>query len=455
MRHWDILVIVFVAMVCVGSARPGMAEGLLADQETVLRAIARGESQPWPPMTPEQVKALYEKAEEQLRDHQAYHIPHGLSVDVFWTDYSRTQPFRYETVGDSACWTGHYLAALALRYRVTRDPRTLKDIQAVIEKMDVLTKVSGRLGYIARYAGPAEDAAYREYYKVYGRGEDPGRPGLGKWAYRGAEPYQELVWLGNSSRDTYDGFNFGMAAAWAYVPDETLRGRIRSIVETVALRLVEDDFHVIDGQGHVTTPTGWWRLAWMRTIATAAPDRFPNLVSEYYEGVRKAIEAGNRVCPITYKEYFANNLTFIRMYALCTLETDPDVKAGLQGVLRTMYEGVKDHLNAHFAAIYLAATGDANESAAATLQGQLIDLPGPPRWTRLVDYRNSSDITLREDTDYVQYALLAHEQAPSDFIWQRSPVLSHGSADASYEFPGIDLFLPYWMGRAAGVIPGP
>ena len=89
------------------------------------------------------------------------------------------------------------------------------------------------------------------------------------------------------------------------------------------------------------------------------------------------------------------------------------------------------------------------------LQGQLIDIPGPPRWTKLVDYRDDPTMPLRENTDFVQYALLAHERVPSDFIWQRSPLVSHGSADASYEFPGIDLFLPYWMGRAAGQIPAP
>ena len=193
----------------------------------------------------------------------------------------------------------------------------------------------------------------------------------------------------------------------------------------------------------------------MRTIATVSPQKHPDVVAAYYDGARKAIQAPGQAYPITYKEYFANNLAMVRMYVLCTLENDPEVKAGWRNQLRQMYGSLRNHLNAHFAAIYLAATGDQDADAAATLQGQLIDMPGPPRWMHAADHRNDPNYPLREGGEYTQYALLAHEQVPTDFLWQRSPVLSHGSQDAPYEFPGIDLFLPYWMGRAAGVLPAP
>jgi len=57
--------------------------------------------------------------------------------------------------------------------------------------------------------------------------------------------------------------------------------------------------------------------------------------------------------------------------------------------------------------------------------------------------------------EYTKYAQLPHERVPTDFMWQRSPCVSHGSFDLPYELPGIDVFLPYWMGRVAGVIPAP
>ncbi len=444
----------------VGVLSCGAVEGpeevtLLPGQVAVLRALAQGEPADWPGMTDAQAEALAGKADAQFRNHQQYHLPHGLSVDVFWRDYERTAVGRYDTVGDSAAWAGHYLAALALRYAAHNNPADLDAIREVLDKFAVLTKVTGIEGYIARYAGPADDPGYREYYNVYGRGEDPGRPGLGKKAYRGAAPYENLVWLGDSSRDAYDGFNFGIATVWAHVDDPEVRAKIRDIVSAVAANLKANEFHIVDDKGHRTRPTPWFQLAWLRTIASVCPGTYPDLVAQYRELAPRAIEAGHRVSGITYREYFANNLRFIRMYVLCVLEDEPETKKGLQQVLRGMYEEVADHLNAQFAAIYLAGTGDRNEQAIATLQGQLIAIPGPPRWARQVDYREGGPFELREDTNYVEHALLANEMVPSDFLWQRSPVLSHGSADAPYEFPGLDLILPYWMGRFAGVIPEP
>lgn len=127
----------------------------------------------------------------------------------------------------------------------------------------------------------------------------------------------------------------------------------------------------------------------------------------------------------------------------------------LADALEWMYGAVSDHLNAHFAAIYQAGTGNRdNVEARAVLQGMLIDYPDPPKFFRAVDHRTDPGIEGRDDA-YTRYALLAREQVPDDFIWQRSPCLRHGKQDLPYELPGIDVFLPYWMGRVAGVIPPP
>ena len=429
--------------------------GLLPEQEAALRAIAKGERGKWIPMTPLQAKALSQKAEAQWQELHRYLLPFGQVVDVFWADKTQTTAIRYDTVGDSACWTGHYLAALAFRYRATKDPAMLRRVKDTLAVLDLLTKVSGRTGYIARSAGPAAADSYREYYKVYGRGEDPERPGLGKWAYRGDAPYSNLVWLGNSSRDTYIGFNLGLAAVWANVDNAEVRARIKEIVVAVGNRMVEDKWSVIDGKGHTTRPTPTFKLSWMRTIATVAPDSFPEVLREYEESIGAALKTPRRTYSKTYREYFANNLSFAMAYSLYAMETDPALKTQLAGCIREMYQEVKDHLNAHFAMVYLAATGDKDETALATAIGQLIDIPGPPRWFRAVDHRKDPNKELLEGGERLKYALLAHEQVPSDFLWQRSPTISHGGSDAAYETPGLDLLLPYWMGRANGIIAGP
>jgi hypothetical protein len=443
-----------VALLATPSSADSTESLLLPEQEQALRQIARGQTVEWPEITREQAEALHVKAEKYLDYYKRYHLPHGLNADVWWTDYDRSKVYRLEGLGDSAAWTGHYLAALALRYNVTKDPGTRKDILAVLDKFDLLTVVSGREGYIARYAGPATDAGYQGYYSVYGRGEDPDRPGLGKRAYRGVEPYTDLVWLGYSSRDTYDGVNFGLATTLAYVDDPEIRDRIKGIVERVADRLIADGWSIPDGKGHTTRATPWYKTAWMRTILTVNPEKYAQLKEDYDKSC-KALSKSRRVSNKWYKEYFANNLRFIRTFALCALEDDPTRKQMLADTLAWMYGAVSDHLNAQFAAIYLGGTGDRdNFGARAVLQGMLVDYPDPPKFFRAVDHRADPGIEARDDA-YTRYALLAREQIPDDFIWQRSPCLRHGKQDLPYELPGIDVFLPYWMGRVAGVIPPP
>src|SRR5262245_36346126 len=59
-----------------------------------------------------------------------YHLPYGSMLDPVFASPDPASP-NYSTVvgythaGDSAIWTGHYLAAEAFRYRLTRSPEAL------------------------------------------------------------------------------------------------------------------------------------------------------------------------------------------------------------------------------------------------------------------------------------------------------------------------------------------
>ena len=429
--------------------------GLSAGQEDALRALARAGEFSWPEITPAQLEALHAKAQAYLDIYERYHLPHGLNADVWWHDYDRAAIYRIEGVGDSAAWTGHYLAALALRYHLEPDAKLLERINAVLDKYDMLSVVSGREGYLARYAGPASHAGYRAYYEVYGRGEDPERPGLGKKAYKGVSPYEDLVWLGHSSRDAYDGVNFGLATTLAYVDDAAVRARIARLVERVADRLIADDWRIVDGKGNVTSGNPWFTMSWMRTVLTVNPKKYANFESEYSGHCRKLHERRRLVYDIRFKEYFANNLRFIRLFSTWVLEKDPGRRRLLREVAGRMQADSATHLNAHFASVCALITGDKdNRAVRAAIQGLLIDFPEPPKFGHAVDLRD------REDFDFVsgdctRYAQLPRDRVPTDFMWQRSPCVTHGCWDLSYELPGIDAFLPYWMGRVAGIIPAP
>src|SRR5581483_7177650 len=51
---------------------------------------------------------------------QSRHMPYGSIMDPILSSPDLTQVADYTRCGDSAIWTGHYLAAEAFRYTVTR-----------------------------------------------------------------------------------------------------------------------------------------------------------------------------------------------------------------------------------------------------------------------------------------------------------------------------------------------
>ncbi len=63
---------------------------------------------------------------------QRFHMPYGTILDPVFAssdpaspDYTRI--IRYTRAGDSAIWTGHYLAAEAFRYQATRSPEAFEN----------------------------------------------------------------------------------------------------------------------------------------------------------------------------------------------------------------------------------------------------------------------------------------------------------------------------------------
>ena len=106
---------------------------LMPDQAAGLRALARGSAFTWPEMNDAQAGDLSKKAQEYLDIYQRYHLRHGLNADVWYKDYDRKEVYRLEGIGDSACWTGHYLAALALRFRLEPSEDLRKSILSVLE----------------------------------------------------------------------------------------------------------------------------------------------------------------------------------------------------------------------------------------------------------------------------------------------------------------------------------
>jgi hypothetical protein len=424
---------------------------LTPPQTEALRAIAKGESPDWPAPDLKQTRALRAKAEAYLANLQQHHLPNGLAVDILWEDDARTAVAAYEGVDASTRRLGYYLAALVLKYAAAPDDETRAGIIKTFNAFDLLTTISGREGYLVRCVGPAKDELYRAVYATYPRGADPRRRGLGTRAYEAAPPRDNLVWLGDTSPEIYDGAALGLAATLKYATDPELQMRARSAVRRIAKRLDQDQWNIKDDQGHKTLTSIAWRLAWMRLAMTTAPAEYQHLDREYESLYAKMMEgkAGYRPPSRAAADYDSSLLDLDRLFVLCALETDLERRNGYRDLLESYYRQAADHLNAHLAAVYLLLgpnTGDPR--ARATLDGMLLDFPDPPNRLRLVNAPNPEAHGM-QDARFAKEALLTHERPPADYLWAQAPSLAVGGADQNLEFPGLDYLLPYWMSQLA------
>src|SRR5271156_3793944 len=78
-----------------------------------------------------------------LANIQARHLPYGAILDPIFTLTDSDLISTYTRCGDSALWTGHYLAAEAFRYKVTQAPDALQNVTSAIAAIKGLADVTG------------------------------------------------------------------------------------------------------------------------------------------------------------------------------------------------------------------------------------------------------------------------------------------------------------------------
>jgi hypothetical protein len=78
-----------------------------------------------------------------LANIQARHLPFGTILDPIFASAGSDQIVGYTRCGDSAIWTGNYLAAEAFRYNVTQAPDALLHVKSAIAGIQSLADVTG------------------------------------------------------------------------------------------------------------------------------------------------------------------------------------------------------------------------------------------------------------------------------------------------------------------------
>jgi hypothetical protein len=137
-------------------------------------------------------------------------------------------------IGDSAIWTGTYLAAEALRLAATGAADARANVKALAETLHVWMNVAGQPGLLARFAVPSGTVWP---FTVGDHNCGDGRTHCDV-AYAGGT----WDWIGHISRDQYQGVLLGLALAYDALGEagEATRALIREDVVVLVEELMKD-----------------------------------------------------------------------------------------------------------------------------------------------------------------------------------------------------------------------
>ncbi|MEO8657626.1 MAG: hypothetical protein ABI693_04110 [Bryobacteraceae bacterium] len=371
------------------------------------------------------------------RNLQARHFPHfGVLDPVFDSRYGMTI-VSYSRCGDSALWTGSYLAAEAFRYKVTHSADALANAKRAFAGIQSLVDVTGN-NVLARCLIP-DDSPYASAIA-----SEEANNGI----YHSAPGN---FWVGNTSRDEYTGVMFGLAAAYEFIDDAALKSSISDVVTRLVQFLKDHNWSVVLPDGTATTTfliRPDQQLAFLQLARQVNPDQF----STAYD-ISRVLLSTTVIAPISVDvlsddSYFKFNLDSMNLYLLIHLENSSfnDLYHNAYDVLRNHTD---DQQNAFFNMIDFGVNGAnaTRDAESRTLLDQwLLRMRRDPYFDYHGKYATCGN------PDVACQPLPIVDRAATDFIWQRSPFQLAGGADGLIETAGIDYILPYWMGRYYGVI---
>jgi hypothetical protein len=374
-----------------------------------------------------QAPALFENDALALSANiQAKHVPFGTVLDPIYASATSNEIVGYTRCGDSALWTGVYLAAEAFRYNVTRSADALTNVKNALAGLKALTDVTGN-NQIARCMLPAAS---------------PFAAGIeSEEAHNGIHYNSYWVWVGNTSRDQVVGVFFGLGIAYDVVDDVD----VKSAVSDLATRLIGFiSRHQWSPADDIATSFEFRPESLQMLLQVARHVNPSNKVSGPF--FVPPAEAAVLVDVQSNSSYFKFNLDYMSLYHLVRLQNN----SHNQRAYKIVRDYTASHQNAFFDIVDRALNGAnaARDDEMCTLLGQWLQRPSRDDY---VDLTYIVPLCGSEACQPVDVAL----RPPTDYLWQRDPFQITGGSGSVIEAAGIDFILPYWMGRYYGTVPAP
>jgi hypothetical protein len=369
---------------------------------------------------------------------RARHMPFGTIMDPIFRTPDSEEIVGYTHCGDSAIWTGHYLAAEAFRYNVTRSQEALDNVRVALGGITSLLNVTGT-NLLSRCLIPVTSPDAQRIIQE----EAP------HGVYQNTQDH--FYWIGGTSRDQYSGVFFGLGVAYDLVDDLQVRTAIASLTTLLLDFLRGHNWSVTMPDGSIsTTFVGRTdqQLGFLQVGRHVNAGRFSTTYDFY-----RFFFATQVIVPISFEvldnnSYFKFNLDSINLFNLIRLES-----SSFSGIYRQAYDVLRRHTddqkNAFFNMIDRALSGP-NDARDADTRRMLDDWLLRPRRDLPTDLRGIYPACGSQDQACVPVPIV--DRPRTDFLWQRSPFQLVGQGSGTIETAGIDYILPYWMGRYYGTV---
>lgn len=466
----------FVRALVKRQARKSLADALPNPARVQAIGDLRLASQP-PAVTDEPLDAAaLERLALAISDSiQRHHLPWGtlLTASLSKEDPDGP-PVAFRHFEDSAIWTGHYLAAEALRF-AAGDRRAAGDALAALRGLEALTNLAGEPGLLSRVLVPADSP------HVAGLEEDV----IG---HRHAERLFTAEWqgravraVGHVTRDQYAGAFLGTGLAALLIDEPAVRALARKTALDMATYVVSRGWSpseaVADEHGIKRTSVTYaanplHALAILRLAATLDPERFEGRYRDMLPvwSVLWVFEWLLTLDP--HRNYYKFNLDHSLAVLLLHLEPDRETRARLAHGFLALRQALGGHDNAWFSGVELLTLGDRPELLTRPaerirreLRSALVLWAKRSRTMEKIDLTGDPTIDKAElpglgDDDkpvlVARQALPVDRRPSTDFLWQRSPFSLRGDLtvpeDVLLRPPGVDFLLPYWLARVLGIV---
>ena len=352
-------------------------------------------------------------------------MPFGTLLDPIYASSASDQIVGYTRCGDSALWTGAYLAAESFRYNVTRSADALRNVRSALAGLTGLSAVTGD-NRLARCMVLASS---------------PYAAGIaGEEASNTIHSNPPWIWVDNTSRDEVVGAFFGLCAAFDLVDDPAVKTGVGNLATLLIGYISRHQWSPNDD----LASTFEIRPEELQMLLQVARHVNPaNAVSGPFFVL--PVSTGTLVDVQSNSSYFKFNLDYMSFYNLVRLQDNDDNR----GAYTTVRNHTAAHQNAFFDIIDRALRGPdaARDAETAALLDQWLQRP---RRDFYVDVSPEVAVCGSEACQPVPVPM----RTPATFLWEVDPFQLKGGGAGVIENAGVDYILPYWMARYFGVIDG-